>query len=370
MEGQTTGDAPFRRRTVRVGLEALGEREDREVEQISHHLGLHLAHLCDEGADPVDVIPVAGVADPLRHRERRHEGERLTPVAHRRQLGREPHQVLEGAIEPVVAIAARGALRHSDRYCSSQLFEARLGNPFGLCQHGGDIWRRCTGEVPILVDRAGKDLDPPGRHPERPDERYEPGHAGVGGHLVERRGPPGTPLDGLGDLVEHFDSGREPGLDGVGCQDALAKAVDRRDRRLVDALEGLGAPCPLLGSERRARGLRQPLAHAHAQLGCSSLCEGDGRYRGDKGAPRGHESDDPSDKRRRLPRAGARLDEEGRVEICRDGSPGGVVDERGGRAHVASRTAAVSTSATYSAICGAVVARSHSAARSSRQMLS
>jgi hypothetical protein len=110
-----------------------------------------------------------------------------------------------------------------------------------------------------------------------------------------------------GDLIRHLEVQRQSSLDGVLGEESLCKAVDRRDRGIVDL------------TRLRPRSFIVALAKRPVELltklGRGCLGEGDRRDVGKLDATGGEQSHDSPDERGRLPGAGTRLDEERRAEV-------------------------------------------------------
>ena len=111
------------------------------------------------------------------------------------------------------------------------------------------------------------------------------------------------------ELVEDGESRRQAGIDREVEQHPAGKRVQRADRRMIESVErraGFGA-----------RIVFEAAAGSAAQLGGGLLGERDGGDAGDRYAG-AYEADDSCNEGTRLAGAGARLDEQGRVEIGAD----------------------------------------------------
>ncbi len=162
------------------------------------------------------------------------------------------------------------------------------------------------------------------------------------------------------ELVEHREPGWQPRLDREVEQDPPSERVQRTDRCVVEAGEGLAGVRPAVSFEA--------LAGASAQLGGRLLGEGDGSDCRDRNT-RSNEVDDPGHERAGLPGAGAGLDEQRCIQIGADAQPFGLVGRCrrgwvgdrwiGGRFHHDS-----SCRPNHSARRGSCCLRVHSAQRS------
>ena len=184
-------------------------------------------------------------------------------------------------------------------------------------------------EVPVgleVLDHPAQGLRPAERRPVEQLDELGGGQAGrwlavgVVEQLVEEVLPAFVEGQLALQLVEDVEPRGQPGLDGELEQDAPGEGVQRADRRLVERLEGAGAP-----SRRRRRA--ELGADAVAQLGGRLLGE---RDRGD-GVDRDalvDEGEDARHQRRGLAGTGAGLDEQGGVGPRADAITGVLVGRR------------------------------------------
>ena len=132
--------------------------------------------------------------------------------------------------------------------------------------------------------------------------------------------------------------GGQPRLDGVLGQQPLGERVQRADGGAVELGERDAAPLGL-GPVAAAAFSCSAAAHTVAQLGARLLREGDGGHLAQLDRARGDQGHDPAHQRGGLPRAGARLDEQGGAEVVLDPVARSLIRGGGGRGHDPARLA-------------------------------
>ena len=138
---------------------------------------------------------------------------------------------------------------------------------------------------------------------------------GIGEQAVDETAPAVVEGDRRGDLVEHVDPRRQPGLDGVLGQQPLGEAVQRPDGGAVELVERRGHPPRHVVAGRRLRlQVVEAAADPVAQLGRGLLGERDGGHVLEPCPTRGDQLDDAVDQGARLSRPGRRLHEQRVVE--------------------------------------------------------
>ena len=149
----------------------------------------------------------------------------------------------------------------------------------------------------------------------------------VGDERVEELPPALLEANRRLDVVDHLEPGWEPGLEGVLGENPLGEAVQRRERGVVDVVQGRPAPFPLVGREHRVGGaLLEAGANAVAQLAGGGLGERDRRELADLDTAARDQRHDSRHERGGLARARAGLDEEGGVVEVADRVARGGVD--------------------------------------------
>ncbi len=146
---------------------------------------------------------------------------------------------------------------------------------------------------------------------------------------VEQARPLLPPGKALAHLIEHLDPRWQTRLDGVLGQQALAKAVDRRDHRLVEVVEGVleAARRPLVRLPRRHLVI-QSASQAELQIHRRRLGESDRGYTVEIRGAGSDDLDNPGNERGRLARSRSSLYEQGRIKLAGDDLASSFLTER------------------------------------------